>query len=402
MFTTFFGEQSFGGDAVYVERLSEALLRRGHSVDVVHNPDAFEALRDGLPARRYQPPPNLRLHPLKSPLGSASLVWTHQTGRLGLYARQLQRLFAENDYDVVHFHNSSLVGAPEAFRLGRPRVRLMTAHEWWLVCPLSSLWKFGEAVCTAPQCLRCALKAGRPPQLWRHTASLGQGLQQLDALLFPSRFALDLHRSRGIAARELVSLPYFLPDGWGGDTATTPPDRPYIACAGRLVKEKGFQNVIPLMEKLPGLDLRIAGAGPLEGDLRRLAQGLSNVHFLGLLNFPDLRHLYRHARALIVPSEFYETFGYVVLEAFATATPVIVNDCGPLPDLLRASNGGFIYREPEELLQAIASLAGDDGLRRQLGENGRAALQTIWSEQTHIDSYLSLIDRLASQRKNAS
>ena len=68
MITTFFGQHSFGGDAAYVERLSQALCRRGHEVHVYYCVDAFNAVRNGHPLRSYEPAPGLHLHPLKSQL----------------------------------------------------------------------------------------------------------------------------------------------------------------------------------------------------------------------------------------------------------------------------------------------------------------------------------------------
>ena len=103
---------------------------------------------------------------------------------------------------------------------------------------------------------------------------------------------------------------------------------------GRLVKEKGYHQIIPLMTRLPNVDLKIAGVGPFAPELRMLAAGQPNVHFLGRLDFPDLSPLYRNARAVIVPSVFYETFGYVVVEAFSVGAPVIVHKHGALPEQL--------------------------------------------------------------------
>ena len=117
-------------------------------------------------------------------------------------------------------------------------------------------------------------------------------MRHLDALVFPSRHALDEHRRRGLAAHvPMVHVPYFLPDDWSAVEDQEPHslhDRPYIAAAGRLVKMKGFQCLIPLMRYLPEVDLRIAGAGPYEPALRALAVNLPNVRFEGLLGGPRL------------------------------------------------------------------------------------------------------------------
>ena len=122
-----------------------------------------------------------------------------------------------------------------------------------------------------------------------------------------------------------------MPDDWSKGIEDEPPEvleRPYLAAAGRLVKMKGFQRLIPLMSYLPEVDLRIAGTGPYEAELKALAAGLPNVRFEGLLGGAALARLFRSARAVVVPSLFPETFGYVVLEAFAVGTPVVVHEGG--------------------------------------------------------------------------
>ena len=56
MVTTFFGGHSFGGDAAHVDRLCQALCRRGHEVHVYYCVDAFNAVRGNHPLREYTPP----------------------------------------------------------------------------------------------------------------------------------------------------------------------------------------------------------------------------------------------------------------------------------------------------------------------------------------------------------
>src|SRR5207302_6093572 len=134
-------------------------------------------------------------------------------------------------------------------------------------------------------------------------------------------------------------------DDYSGLPAIAAPhhERPYVAAAGRLEKIKGFQDAIDAMRRLPGLDLRIAGAGQYEPALRERARGLPNVHFEGRLDAAQVAALFRGARAVVVPSLVYETFGYVVLEAFHERTPVVVRDFGALPELVAESGGGLVF-----------------------------------------------------------
>jgi glycosyltransferase involved in cell wall biosynthesis len=248
------------------------------------------------------------------------------------------------------------------------------------------------------------LKGRRPPQAWRATTAIERGLKHLDALVFPSRHSLEEHRRRGIGAHvPLVHLPYFLPDDWSGGIEHEPPvalARPYIAAAGRLVKMKGFQRLIPLMRYLGEVDLRIAGTGPFEGELKALASGMPNVHFEGLLGRAGLARLFRSARTVVVPSLFPETFGYVVLEALAVGTPVVVHEGGgALYETGFASGGGLAYRSDTELLTAVRRMVHDHRLHDELAARGFAVRNSEWSESAHLERYFDLLAAARATRQ---
>ena len=399
MVTTFFGAHSFGGDAAYVDRLSRALIRRGHEVHVFHCADAFEAVRGDHPLRPYTPPPGLHVHRLESRFGILSPIATQVTGRPVFKAKALADQIEAVDTDVVHFHNISLVGGPGVLGMGRNAVRLMTAHEHWLICPMHLLWKYDRKACDSAQCVRCTLAGKRPPQLWRYSGAIPRGVAELDALIFPSVHTMEEHRRRGIFA-PMVHLPYFLPDDWSAGIEAEPVEptpRPYLAAAGRLVRMKGFQRLISVMKYLPEVDLRIAGTGPFEAELRALAEGMPNVRFEGLLGGESLARLFHGARAVVVPSLFPETFGYVVLEAFAVRTPVVVHlGGGAIAETGVLSGGGLGYQTDSEMLVSLKRVVHDEGLREELAAAGFAMRQGPWSESAHLRTYLDLIQRCRS------
>src|SRR6185503_4403380 len=110
---------------------------------------------------------------------------------------------------VIHFHNTSLMGAPGVFRLGSG-VKLYTPHEYWLICPTHVLFKFGRAACVQKDCVPCQLYAKRPPQLWRYTGRLRDYTRYIDRFLMPSKFARDRHIQDGIEGNFTI-LPHFVP-----------------------------------------------------------------------------------------------------------------------------------------------------------------------------------------------
>ena len=266
---------------------------------------------------------NVTVHRLKSPFGPLSPLATHQTGR-PLFQPALKRLLESGGYDVIHFHNASLIGAA-AFEYGRA-VKLYTMHEQWLVCPMHLLWKFGRKICDGRRCVWCCLHGRRPPQLWRATGFLRRRLRAIDRFLAPSRFARDIHAARGLEL-PITVLPYFLvglPPPDGDDPPPHP--RPYFLFVGRLVPTKGLQTLLARFRKPGAADLLVAGEGDHEPALRAAAAGMPNVRFLGVQPYERLRALYRHAIALVVPSVCYEVFPMVILEAFAEGTPVVARD----------------------------------------------------------------------------
>jgi glycosyltransferase involved in cell wall biosynthesis len=203
----------------------------------------------------------------------------------------------------------------------------------------------------------------------------------------------------------LRHFPYFLPDDWSQGIEKQPAlalGRPYIAAAGRLVKMKGFQRLIPLMRYLPEVDLCLAGTGPFEGELRALAGNLPNVRFEGLLGGPALARLFRNARAVVVPSLFPETFGYVVLESFAVGTPVIVHEGGgALYETGFLSGGGLAYRTDTELLTAMRRMVHDHRLHDDLAARGFAVRMGEWSETEHLERYFALIAQARGSREQS-
>ncbi|HSA54346.1 MAG TPA: glycosyltransferase family 4 protein [Gemmatimonadaceae bacterium] len=404
MITTFYPPHSFGGDAIGIQRLSRALVRRGHDVTVVHDVDAFDALHRG--AERLAPSDDdegVQVVRLRSGLGMLSPLLTHQLGRPVAHGGRIRSLVEQGSFDVVNFHNVSLVGGPAVFRLAGDAVTLYMAHEHWLVCPTHVLWRHGREVCTGRECVRCTLRYRRPPQLWRHTGLLERELRNVDAFIAMSEFSRSKHHEFGFA-REMEVLPYFLPDPTGPGvpraTGTPPHPRPYFFFAGRLERIKGLDDVIPVFGEFQGADLLIAGEGEHGGSLRALAAGMPNVRFLGRLPPEELSTYYRHAVASLVPSVCFETFGIVVIEAFREGTPVIARALGPLPEIVAGAEGGELFTTREELLAALRRLASDPAHRSRLAAAGFRAYVDRWSESAVIPQYLDIVRRAAARRRH--
>jgi glycosyltransferase involved in cell wall biosynthesis len=398
MITTFYPPYSFGGDGVFVQQLSNELAKRGHQVEVVYCRDAYNLLARRTPSPIHNDHPNVTVHALESFLGFFSPLATHQTGRPLLKISRIKKIL-ERPFDVIHYHNISLIGGPKILEYGHA-VKLYTLHEYWLICPTHLLFKFNHEACTYKQCVACTLVHKRPPQLWRYTEMIQRAVQQVDLFLSPSEFTMKKHHEMGLKI-PVVELPYFTSRWERHDTSPrrSTGEVPYFLFVGRLVKIKGLQALLPVFRHYEKAQLWIVGVGDYEPVLRRMAKGCPNIRFLGYQSGEQLRILYKQAVATIVPSLWYEVFGLVILEAFSQGTPVIVRNRGGMPQIIEESGGGFVFNTDEELISAMEQLVDDPNRREKVGRRGYESIQQKWSADLHIQCYLELVRQIRSRRQ---
>jgi glycosyltransferase involved in cell wall biosynthesis len=398
MVTTFYPPYNFGGDGIFVQRLSQELVRRGHHVEVIHCRDAYRLMAGGKPTRDYDHVPNLTVHGLESSFGFLSPLATQQTGRPFFKAAAIRRILGRG-FDVIHFHNMSLLG-PEVLKYGEA-IKLYTMHEYWLVCPTHTMVRFNRAPCMRPYCFACTLVHKRPPQWWRYSGMLRAAAKHVDAFIAPSRFIAEKHREMGFEA-PIVHLPHFIPETNALESPTDDVGKPYFLFVGRLEKLKGVQTLIPVFRNYPKARLLIAGTGDYEPELRRLAGGSENIQFLGYCSIQQLPSLYRQAVAIVVPSIWFENLPLVLLEALRERTPVIVRDLGALPEVVEDSGGGLVYRTDNELLAAMDDLLENPEKRQSLSEHGYDAYRRYWTTESHMRRYLALIRECAAKRSGTA
>jgi glycogen(starch) synthase len=356
-----------GGLGRHVHALAEATARAGHEVTVLTRhpgtPDvAADEVTGGVRVVRVP----------EDPTGLTFvddlLAWTmalnHALTRAGL------ALCADGPFDVVHAHDWLVAHAATTLKhhLGVPLVATLHAteagrHQGWLPGPLNRAihtiewWLTFEArrVVTCSAYMR-----------WEVTRLFELPAEKVDVI--PN--GVDAARWRVPAARVAAARTRWAPDG------------PLVAYGGRLVHEKGVQDLLAAVPRLrrrhPGLRVVVAGTGPAADALREQARALRlgrSVTFTGFVPDADLAALVAAADCAVVPSR-YEPFGMVALEAAAAGTPVAVADAGGLAEIVADGRTGvrFAPADPAALAAAVHRLLADEVLGRRLVRAARAQL----------------------------
>lgn len=382
-----------GGLGRHVHALATALAAAGHEVTVVtrHGADApLDEVREGVRVVRAPDDPPLFTFRTETLL-SWTMAFNHALTRAAL------RLAAESEFDVVHAHDwlvthaavtlkhhlrvplVATIHATEAGRHGGwlpgELNRCIHSVEWWLtyearrvlVCSGYMRWEVSRLF---------ELPAGK--------------VQVIPNGVDEKRYATAPRAARAARA------------AYGGDG-------PLVVYAGRLVYEKGVQDLLAAVPRLrrrfPGLRVVVAGDGKYAPELhaeatrRRLGRTVRFTGFLGTDPPPEpttpaqqteptipagpgvgLPALLAAADCAVVPSR-YEPFGIVALEAAAAGAPLAVSATGGLAEFVEPGVTGVSFPpgDPAALADAVTTLLRDEVLAHRLARRARALVTEQYS-----------------------
>jgi glycosyltransferase involved in cell wall biosynthesis len=218
--------------------------------------------------------------------------------------------------------------------------------------------------------------------------ALRRGLhaRRVDAWIANSRYVAARHEARGIAS---TVLPAFVNPATGDLPGFA--DRRGVVFLGRLHPEKGVRDVLELAERLPSVEVTVAGHGPLEGEVSAAARRLSNLSFAGSLDRAGVLECLRRARVSVVPSRWQEPGGIAALEAMSVGTPVVAYASGGLAEYVADAGGGRVV-EPDAhvLARECEALNRDRGAWQELSERGVAGI----ADRHSPDGYAVAVERI--------
>ena len=225
----------------------------------------------------------------------------------------------------------------------------------------------------------------------------------IDLFLAPSEFVRDQLISRGFAGDRIAVLPHFQTLPSDDQLAT---DGRYLLYFGRLSAEKGLEDLVHAMARVPHIPLVIAGEGPERQRLEELARTLNlpGIKFAGHVNGKDLEKLIAGCTLSVFPSHAFETLGKSILESYAFARPVVASDRGSRREMVEDGITGLLYPpgDPAQLSQCVAFLFDHPDVAESMGQAARGRLQAKHDPEQHLLKLCSFYAELVRKQKTIS
>ncbi|HEY8563995.1 MAG TPA: glycosyltransferase [Beijerinckiaceae bacterium] len=305
---------------------------------------------------------------------------------------------------VVHAHNTFPLVSPGVHAAVRAEgaATVQTLHNFRVACAGALLMREGSP------CETCL--TGTPYAAVRHGCYRGSRIgsfavarmidrhrragtwaRDVDAFVVLTPFARDRFVAAGLPAGRL----FVKPNGLSDPGPPSQDARNGFLYAGRLSQEKGIQTIQAAAHLLP-MPVDVVGTGPLQATL----EGVPNLRLHGALPNADVQAWMRRAAAVVVPSLCYEGLPTVLVEAFASGTPVIASRIGSLAGLVQDGVTGLLVDpgDPDALARAMRRLVDDPAGAGRMGAAARAVYLRDWTEDATTAALLGIYERALAAR----
>ncbi|TVL98269.1 MAG: glycosyl transferase family 1 [Candidatus Brocadia sp. WS118] len=330
--------------------------------------------------------------------------------------KQEFRKFVENNRpDILHFHNTFPLISPAVYSVGKelniPVVQ--TIHNYRFFCANGLLYRKGKV------CEDCFGKSFpwpaiahacyRNSRLQSSTVAAMQAfhrlrktwMKEIDTLIALTDFGKRKLLQAGFPGERIRIKPHFIhPDpGYEGVKGG------YALFVGRLSVEKGVETLLSSWRNLSSIPLKIIGDGPLKVELRKYdrQEKLGSVEFLGRLPHPEVVPLMKKANFLVAPSECYETFGLIAIEAFACGTPVIASRLGAMQEIIDDGRTGLHFESGnvQDLAQKARWAWEHSSKMLEMGKEARKEYEDKYTAEKNYQMLMDIYHKAIDNKKRS-
>lgn len=327
--------------------------------------------------------------------------------------RKLRELLAEFQPDVAHLHNIYHHLSPSVIdELKKQDIPVvMTLHDFKIVCPNYDLYAHGDVYDRCKngkyyQCVldRCVKNSYLKSFVCMAEAYLHQLLgiyEKVDVFTAPSKFYVKKAKEFGFK-REIEFLPNVIfTESDQGQSGNEARGEKFFLFDGQLNEEKGIDDLLRAYAKIEVEEkLYVLGDGPLEGDLKKMAQelGIANkVRFMPFIKttVEEKKAMHAGSTAVVSPSRCYENAPYSVLQAMGSGSLVVCHDQGGARELSANGKRGLVYRKNDinDLARAMKQATEDPEKREKVIAKGKNFVRENYSEKIFYSTLIKIYNQ---------
>lgn len=343
---------------------------------------------------------NHRIEQLGQARTAVRTVWSRES------YRRIDELLVARAFDILHVQNFFPLWSPSVYyAASRNRVPVVqTLHNYRLMCVNSLLFR-DQHLCQAclgrflpwhgvvHACYRNSRTASAvvASMVGAHKLA-GTWRKRVAAYIAVSEFAREIYIAGGLPAEKITVKPNFIHpsplsgNGGGG----------YALYVGRLSQEKGIATMLNAWKGADqAIPLKIVGEGPLTDLVIAAACEGNNVQYRGARSLPEVLDLMRNAEFLVFPSEWYETMGRTIMEAFAVGTPVVATNIGPPATMVVPGETGFHFTpgSVDELRERVEWCSQNLDRLRAMRSSARQAFENSYTGVANARMLLAIYER---------
>ncbi|VAX24658.1 Glycosyl transferase, group 1 [hydrothermal vent metagenome] len=378
--------QQKGGEDSVLASEKKLLLDHGHEV--------IEYIKDNHEISSYSPVKRLSL--------VFATTWSSKS------YDEVVALLQKYRPDIAHFHNTLPLITPSVYYAchaqGVPVVQ--TLHNYRLICPGALLLRNGK-ICE--DCLTGSVYKSVAHRCYRGSApgtyavarmidyhrKRGAWKNKVDRFIALTNFARAKFVEGGLPAEKIAVKPNF------ADVPVRPDinnERTGALYVGRLSREKGISTLIRAWRKLD-TGLRIAGDGPMMDEV--INTGLHNITALGLCEPEKVKNEMERSEFLVMPSQWYEGFPMVLVEAFAHGLPVIASRLGGMAEIVEDGATGlhFTPGDADDLAEKVNWMISHPDERKRMGENARHVYEEKYTPERNYEMLIDIYRQAIKERR---
>lgn len=348
-------------------------------------------------------------HSIASFWSKLQLLWSTHYSKSSY--RNFRGFLVREKPDIVHVHNFFPLISPSVFQACKDEKVpvVMTLHNYRLIHPGGLLLNGGEIdersiKGSAYQCVKDKvyrdsllqtlvvahmIEYNRKKRTW-HT--------QVDCFIALTDFAKQKFIEGGLPERKLEVKPNFIPEAERRQSAERFNQFVFV---GRLSPEKGIKTLLQAWSLVEEYELIIIGEGPLEDEVRKAAQKNKKINYMGALPHEKVIDELGKSKALVFPSEWYEGFPMVIVEALACGTPVISSNIGSQQEIIKDQISGlhFEVKNAKHLAQKVRELGSDEKLFDHLSKNGISQYENLYAQESNLKMLEMIYQNAINQKK---